>query len=45
MQEPREFSQSRWIYPEEFSLAWLPKFKRETYQAVMKDFFGVELSE
>ena len=45
MQEPREFSQSRWIYPEEFSLAWLPSFKRETYQAVMKDFFGVKLSE
>ena len=45
MQEPREFSQSRWIYPEEFSLEWLPDFKRETYRAVMKDFFGVELGE
>ena len=45
MQEPRKFSQSRWIYPEEFSLEWLPDFKRETYRAVMKDFFGVELSE
>ena len=44
MQEPREFSQSRWIYPEEFSLDWLPDFKKETYRAVMKDFFGVDLS-
>ena len=45
MQEPREFSQFRWIYPEEFSLSWLPEFKRETYRAVMKDFFGVELGK
>ena len=44
MREPREFSQARWIHPEEFQLAWLPGFKREVYEAVMKDFFGVNLS-
>ncbi|MEJ6568062.1 MAG: RNA pyrophosphohydrolase [Akkermansiaceae bacterium] len=44
MREPREFSRSRWIHPEEFKLAWLPAFKREVYEAVMKDFFGVDLS-
>lgn len=43
MQEPREFSQAKWIDPSEFQLAWLPGFKRETYRAVIRDFFGVEL--
>lgn len=42
MQEPREFSQARWIEPSDFRLEWLPEFKKETYRAVLRDFFGVE---
>ena len=42
-QEPREFGDHRWIAPEEFSIEWLPEFKRDVYRAVMRDFFGVEL--
>jgi putative (di)nucleoside polyphosphate hydrolase len=45
MQEPREFRAAKWIRPDEFELAWLPDFKKETYQKVMSDFFGVELVE
>lgn len=41
--EPREFSQFRWVYPDEFSLTWLPDFKKEVYQKVMADFFDVKL--
>ena len=37
----QEFRDSRWIYPAEFDLAWLPDFKREVYRAVLLDFFGV----
>ncbi|MGC6425872.1 MAG: NUDIX domain-containing protein [Akkermansiaceae bacterium] len=43
MREPREFAQSKWIYPEEFEEAWLPDFKKEVYRAVLKQFFNVEL--
>ncbi len=43
MQEPREFSQYQWIWPEEFQPEWLPRFKLEVYRAVMRDFFDVEL--
>ncbi len=43
-QEPREFSQARWIRPEDFELSWLPSFKKETYRAVMRDFFEVDLA-
>jgi len=43
MQEPREFSQYKWIWPEEFRPEWLPPFKLEVYRAVMRDFFKVEL--
>jgi len=39
--EEPEFRATRWIRPEEFDLAWLPKFKREVYRAVLRDFFGV----
>jgi putative (di)nucleoside polyphosphate hydrolase len=38
-----EFSKHKWIKPEEFRLSWVPKFKRPTYVAVFKDFFGVEI--
>ena len=41
--EPREFSQFRWVYPDKFSLAWLPDFKKEVYQKVLADFFDVKL--
>lgn len=44
-QSPREFRDYRWIRPEEFDLDWLPTFKREVYQAVMKDFFGITLEK
>ncbi len=40
--EHQEFRAVRWIRPEEFELAWLPDFKREVYQAVLRDFFGLE---
>jgi len=40
-QDPREFGACRWIAPEKFRLDWLPEFKREVYQAVLKDFFAV----
>lgn len=43
MQEPREFAQAKWIEPKDFELEWLPDFKKETYQAVFRDFFGVTL--
>ena len=45
MQEPREFRQAQWIRPEEFELSWVPGFKKAVYREVMRDFFGVELSE
>jgi putative (di)nucleoside polyphosphate hydrolase len=37
--EPREFSRFMWIDPTEFDLNWLPDFKKETYRAVLADFF------
>ncbi len=42
-QKQAEFRAYRWILPEEFDLDWLPAFKRELYQTVMRDFFQVEL--
>ena len=39
----REFASHRWIMPEDFRLSWVPKFKRPTYIAVFKDFFGIQL--
>ena len=38
--EPQEFSRARWIDPAEFDFGWLPDFKKETYRAVLSDFFG-----
>ena len=38
--EPREFSRARWIDPADFDFGWLPDFKKETYRAVLSDFFG-----
>ncbi|MBN8456459.1 MAG: NUDIX domain-containing protein [Verrucomicrobia bacterium] len=42
-QKCREFSNYRWIEPDEFDLDWLPPFKREVYQQVMWDFFAVRV--
>ena len=39
--EHQEFSQTRWIAPEEFDMMWLPEMKRDVYEAVIHDFFGV----
>ena len=38
-----EFSDWKWIRPEEFNLNWVPDFKREVYQQVMRDFFEVKI--
>jgi putative (di)nucleoside polyphosphate hydrolase len=37
-----EFRSWKWIQPAEFTLAWLPEFKRGVYGAVLRDFFGVD---
>lgn len=37
-----EFRRWKWILPHEFDLRWLPDFKREVYQQVLRDFFEVE---
>ena len=39
----REFARYQWVSPEAFRLSWVPRFKRPTYIAVFKDFFGLEL--
>lgn len=36
-----EFRACRWIEPSGFDLGWLPGFKKEVYQAVLNDFFGI----
>lgn len=41
----QEFGQFRWIQPAEFSLEWVPKFKKNVYRTVFLDFFGLELSD
>lgn len=37
------FSNYDWVRPEEFDEEWLPQFKLDVYQKVMKDFFEIEL--
>lgn len=37
----QEFLQYRWIFPDEFDLAWVPKFKRPVFRRVFHDFFGI----
>ncbi|MDA7921522.1 RNA pyrophosphohydrolase [Verrucomicrobiales bacterium] len=37
----REFSQLKWIKPKKFRLWWVPRFKREVFRRVLRDFFGV----
>lgn len=43
-QDHPEFSQYKWIHPNEFQLSWLPDFKKQTYSQVFLDFFQVTLS-
>ena len=38
-----EFSNWRWIYPEQFRIEWVPGFKRDVYRQVFADFFNVSL--
>jgi putative (di)nucleoside polyphosphate hydrolase len=38
----REFGRWRWLRPEKFDLDWVPKFKRDVYRRVLRDFFGRE---
>lgn len=40
--EHREFDHWRWIKVEKFDMEWVPKFKREVYKRVFKDFFNIE---
>ena len=39
----QEFASFRWIEPREFDLEWTPKFKRNVYRQVMRDFFQMDL--
>ncbi len=38
----REFTKYKWIYPSEFELKWVPKFKRPVFKRVLRDFFSVK---
>lgn len=38
----REFGRWRWLKPEKFDMDWVPKFKRDVYRRVLRDFFGLE---
>ncbi len=42
-QKKPEFSNWRWIYPEQFRIEWVPDFKRDVYRQVFADFFNVNL--
>ena len=37
----REFSRLKWIKPSKFRLWWVPRFKREVFRRVLRDFFNV----
>lgn len=37
----REFSRLKWIKPKKFKLWWVPRFKRDVFRRVFRDFFGV----
>jgi putative (di)nucleoside polyphosphate hydrolase len=41
----REFARHMWIFPEEFRIIWVPKFKRGVYVGVFKDFFAIDLEK
>ena len=38
-----EFRDYKWIYPKDFQLEWVPKFKRPVFKRVFRDFFGIKL--
>ena len=38
----REFGRWRWLKPDKFEMDWVPKFKRDVYRRVLRDFFGLE---
>ncbi|RBP44417.1 putative (di)nucleoside polyphosphate hydrolase [Roseimicrobium gellanilyticum] len=38
----REFDKWKWIRPEKFDMSWVPRFKRDVYLRVFRDFFGME---
>ncbi len=40
-----EFRSWRWVQPVEFSMDWLPDFKRGVYAAVLEDFFGLSFPD
>jgi len=42
-EKPREFSDHKWIEPEEFRIDWLPEFKKDVYRLVMRDFFNLAI--
>jgi putative (di)nucleoside polyphosphate hydrolase len=42
--ESEEFRAIRWIRPEDFDPQWIPEFKHRVYEAVMKEFFGLDWS-
>jgi putative (di)nucleoside polyphosphate hydrolase len=39
----QEFATWKWIFPHEFRINWVPKFKRTVYRQVFADFFQVTL--
>ena len=38
----QEFDRWRWIRPEKFDIEWVPRFKRDVYRRVLKDFFDLD---
>lgn len=38
-----EFTDHRWIRPTDFRLDWVPGFKRELFQAIFRDLYGLTL--
>ncbi len=38
----QEFSRYLWIDPVDFTLAWVPRFKRPVFARVFRDFFGIK---
>lgn len=43
LHSPMEFRRWKWIKPEKFKLGRVPRFKREVFRRIFKDFFGVKL--
>ena len=36
-----EFAEWRWVNPQEFSLEWVPEFKRGVYRQIFQDFLNL----